>query len=93
MPSIYCINVGGVEVNFKKPSRGSRIWISNMRLFFQPPTATRLLGSVVVKQVALFTMLLSFRQEEMKSDIFCFILQTYINSGINRDRPNYIIVV
>ncbi len=55
--------------------------------------ATRLLGSVVVKQPALITILLSFRRihEEMKSDIFCFILQTYINNSIDRDRPNCVI--
>ncbi len=45
------------------PSRGSRIWIGDMRLFFQLPTTTRVTSSVVVKQLVLFTMLQSFLRD------------------------------
>ncbi len=38
----------------------SRIWIDNTRLFFQPPTTTRMTSNVVVKQLVLFTMLQHF---------------------------------
>ncbi len=50
---------------------GFRIWIDDTRLFFQPPTTTRMASSVVVKQLVLFTMFLSYLRiyEEWRRDL------------------------
>ncbi len=58
-------------------SRGSRIWIDNTRLSFQPPTTTRMTNDVVVKQIVLFTILQFFpripKQKSVLSESMCWV--------------------